>query len=108
MGYEICESRPKTAKYRTQVIIEIAKMIHRNLAIVLTSSPPKDSSGKLIRDPKNPTDVEIIDEINGLKTTMPPGWKDGDDILARFTYSGIPVYKNKPGNSDSGKRVAEE
>jgi hypothetical protein len=43
---------------------------------------------------------------------MPPGWKDGDDILARFKEAripdsnkiGIPVYSFNEGN----KRIAEE
>jgi hypothetical protein len=108
MGIEICRKYPKTQKYKNQVIKEVALMVHRNLAIVLCSSPAQDSNGKMLRDPKNPTEQEIIDDIKGLRTVMPDDWKDGDSILARFTYCGIPVYKNKKNDDGSnGKRMAE-
>lgn len=108
MGIEICRKYPKTQKYKNQVIKEVALMVHRNLAIVLCSSPPQDRNGKILKDPKNPTEQEIIDDINGLRTVMPGGWKDGDSIFARFTHCGIPVYKNKKNDVGSnGKRMAE-
>jgi hypothetical protein len=106
MGIEICRKYPKTANYKNQVIKEVALMIWRNLAIVLCSSPPKDNSGKILKDPRNPTEQEIVD--SEFQITMPPGWKDGDSILARFSYYNIPVYKNKKNDaSNNGKRMAE-
>jgi hypothetical protein len=106
MGDDICAKYSKTQRDRNKVIKELADMIYRNLAIVLCSSPPKDSDKKSVRDPENPTEQEIIDKK--FRTTMPPGWKDGDSILARFEYFDIPVYKNKSNSSENGKRIAEE
>jgi hypothetical protein len=104
MGIEICKKYPKTSRYKNQVIMEVAKMIHRNLAIVLCSSNPEAGPG---RDKSKDGEREKIDYEYGLMTTMPSGWKDGDSILARFSHCGIKVYRNKPNDTSGGKRMAE-
>jgi hypothetical protein len=104
MAIDICKRSPKGNAHRNQVIMEVAKMIHRNLAIVLCSSNPESGPD---RDRANDGDREKIDFDNGLKTTMPPGWKDGDSILARFSYCDIPVYRNIKNHPSNGKRLTE-
>jgi hypothetical protein len=83
-------------KVANKAIAEIWQMVQRNLAIVLCSDEER----------------KILDMYNKWQSTMPPGWKDGDDILARFKEAripdsnkiGIPVYSFNEGN----KRIAEE
>ncbi len=76
------------------VILEVARIIHRNLAIVWCST----------------AEAKILDKDKGFQTTMPPGWKDGDSILARFTHGepSIKVYKYVPGDADHGKHLTED
>lgn len=105
MGLDICEDQlSQYSRYvgtgrdlakvnydaYTSTIEKIADMIQRNLAIVLCSNSER----------------EYIDFNMGWQSTMPEGWKDGDEILARFTQCvgypnkdsvGIPVYSVKGG-----------
>jgi hypothetical protein len=76
------------------VILEVAKIIHRNLAVVWCST----------------AEASILDRDKGFQTTMPPGWKDGDSILARFTHGEprIKVYKYVPGDPDHGRHLTED
>lgn len=106
---EICEKNFKgiqktridklQAKYPDiyyKTVREVAEVIQRNLAIVICSKK----------------EAKYIDYTMKWKTTMPSGWEDGDNILARFIQcvnfpeegdKGIRVYSK----SDGGKRVSE-
>jgi hypothetical protein len=76
------------------VILEVAKIIHRNLAVVWCSTE----------------EAKILDKDKGFQTTMPKDWKDGMSILARFTDGEprIKVYKYVPGDPDHGKHLTED
>lgn len=104
MCFEICEKNlnqykrrfdraPEDLKIKT--LKEMIDVINRNLAIVICSVKER----------------EYIDFTMGWQTTMPPGWKNGDNILARFIQctgypnpdsKGIPVYSVK-----TGQRISE-
>lgn len=104
MCIDICERNIGTKKKRidriepsilNKTIYELADIINRNLAIVIASRE----------------EARYIDSVMGWQTTMPPGWRDGDNILARFIQCkgypdadsvGIPVY-----SVSGGKRIAE-
>jgi hypothetical protein len=105
MAIKLCQDSMKKNLSHRKIIFGIMELIHRNLAIVLCSSPPRDANNKPIPDPNNPTEQEIID--SKYQTTMPDGWEDGMNILERFKKSGIPVYKNRPGDPDHGKQISE-
>jgi hypothetical protein len=53
--------------------VEVSDMIKRNLKLALISDAEQD----------------LLDNKLGLKTTMPEGFKDGDDPLARIKFAGI-------------------
>jgi hypothetical protein len=103
MAIKQCQDLMKKNVHPSKIIRIIMELIHKNLAIVLCSSPRLDKNKKPIKDPKNPTEQEMVDEK--YSTTMPPTW-DGKNILARFTEYNIPVYSLK-NNDNKGKQIAE-
>jgi len=54
-------------------VTEIAQMIKNNLAIVLITNE----------------EAELLDNELDLQTSMPEGWKFGDDVFARLTTAQI-------------------
>jgi hypothetical protein len=54
-------------------VTEIAQMIKNNLAIVLITNEEADK----------------LDNELDMQTSMPEGWKFGDDIFARLKVAGI-------------------
>jgi hypothetical protein len=56
---------------------EVAQMFKRNIKVVLISDEEQD----------------ILDNKLGLRTTMPEGFKDGDDPLTRLNFAGIEIVK---------------
>lgn len=65
---------------------EVAEYIEANLKIVLITQEERKG----------------LDSLPGLKNKMPPGWKDGDDIMARLHRAGI-SFKPRPNtNGKSG------
>lgn len=62
-----------TMTVENRPVTEIAQMIKNNLAIVLITNE----------------EAERLDGELDLQTTMPEGWKFGDDIFARLTVAGI-------------------
>jgi len=52
---------------------DVAQMFKRNIKVLLISDYEQD----------------LLDNKLGLKTTMPEGFKDGDDPLARIKFAGI-------------------
>ena len=100
LGIKVCEEnigpykkmrpdkvREKFPELYNKTVREVADIIQRNLAIVICSKEESD----------------LIDYKMGWQTTMPEGWKDGDNILDRFIKSNISVFAKS-----SGKRLAEE
>lgn len=59
-------------------IPEVAEMIKRNLKLLIISKKEQ----------------ELLDFKLGLKTTMPQGFEDGHDPLARIHYAGIILENN--------------
>jgi hypothetical protein len=57
---------------------EVAKMFEMTTAVVYITKEEQ----------------QILDVVKKLKTTMPPGWKLGDDLFARFHYAGILLEDN--------------
>ena len=54
-------------------ITEVAQMIKNNLAIVLITNE----------------EAELLDGELDMQTSMPDGWKFGDDVFARLTFAKI-------------------
>lgn len=58
---------------------EIALMIKRNFKLALISNSEQD----------------LLDNKLGLRTTMPEGYKDGDDPLTRLKFAGIEINETR-------------
>ncbi len=102
MAITQCKDMMKKNIHPSKIVRSLMELIHKNLAIVLCSSPPLDNNKKPIKDPDNPTEQEIVDKK--YSTTMPSTW-DGENIFARFTEYKIPVYLLKNGDH-RGKQIA--